>query len=190
MGPTNSEHSATPILEAAAPSIVPLGGDDTSARPQEVKGPSSASQQDAPKAFIPASDSFINSLVSDRDRISTTQPSITEMSQENGVEMPPAPVLPTLPATGHDVPFMNVDLEGVGAARSAQAAGRSLSDVLGTLENSQGIGEEDGPVWAWVSGGGCDVDASSRISWLSSTGTWITSLSKRIPHTFSVFCHL
>ncbi|XP_054891792.1 tectonin beta-propeller repeat-containing protein 1 [Poeciliopsis prolifica] len=177
LGPTNSEHNATPILEAAAPSIVPLGGGDTSAPRQEVKEPSSASQQDAPKAFIPASDSFINSLVSDRDRISATQPSITEMPQENGVEIPPAPVLPTLPATGHDVPFMNVDLEGAGAARSAQAAGRSLSDVLGTLENSQGIGEEDGPVWAWVSGGGCDVDANSRISWLSSTGPLRSSLS-------------
>uniref|UniRef100_A0A3Q2NRW5 Tectonin beta-propeller repeat-containing protein 1 n=1 Tax=Fundulus heteroclitus TaxID=8078 RepID=A0A3Q2NRW5_FUNHE len=173
-------HSATPILEAAAPSIVPLGGTDTSAPPQEVKEPSSAPQQDAPKAFIPASDSFINSLVCDRDRISATQPSITEMPQEDSVELPPAPVLPTLPAAGHDVPFMNVDLEGAEAARGGQAAGRLLSDVLGTLENSQGIGEEDGPVWTWVSGGGCDVDASSQISWVNSFSSCVVFLSQSV----------
>ncbi|MEQ2194044.1 hypothetical protein XENOCAPTIV_021852 [Xenoophorus captivus] len=175
LGPTNSEHSAAPVLEAAASSIVPLGGTDTSAPPQEVNEPSSGPQQDAPKAFIPASDSFINSLVSDRDKTTSTQPSITEMPQEGSVDLPPAPVLPTLPAAGHDIPFMNVDLEGAEATRGAQVAGRSLSDVLGTLENSQGIGEEDGPVWTWVSGGGCDVDASSQISWLSPTGIWTNS---------------
>lgn len=97
------------------------------------------------------------------------------------MELPPAPVLPTLPVAGHDVPFMNVDLEGAEAARSAQAAGRLLSNVLGTLENSHDIGEDDAPVWAWVSGGGCDVDASSQISWLSSTGIWATSLRIIIP---------
>ncbi|XP_038125125.1 tectonin beta-propeller repeat-containing protein 1 isoform X1 [Cyprinodon tularosa] len=177
LGPTNSEHSATPILEAAAPSIVPLGGTESSAPPQELKEASSNPQQDAPKAFIPASDSFINSLVSDRDRTSTMQPSITEMLQEESVEQPPAPLLPTLPTRGHDVPFMNVDLEGAEAARGAQTAGRLLNDVLGSLENSQGIGEEDGPVWTWVSGGGCDVDANSHISWLSPTGPLSSSLS-------------
>lgn len=72
---------------------------------------------------------------------------------------------------------MNVDLEGAEAARSAQAAGLSLGDgstaATYSLETSQGVGEEDGPVWTWISGGGCDVDASSQISWLSPTGTWI-----------------
>uniref|UniRef100_A0A8C9ZTU9 Tectonin beta-propeller repeat-containing protein 1 n=1 Tax=Sander lucioperca TaxID=283035 RepID=A0A8C9ZTU9_SANLU len=144
----------------------------------------SASQQDAPKPFIPASDSFINSLVSDRDKTSTPQLSIAEVQQEEVEEPSPAPILPTPETAGHDVPWMNVDLEGAEAARCAQAAGPLLGEgsaaatyALGTLETSHGVGEEDGPVWTWISGGGCDVDASSQISWLSPTGPLTSSLS-------------
>nr|XP_015801209.2 tectonin beta-propeller repeat-containing protein 1 [Nothobranchius furzeri] len=164
----------TLVLEAEAPSIVPLGGADTHAPPQEAPP---VPKKDAPKAFIPASDSFINSLVSDRDRAPMQQASITEIPQEDVEELPGAAVLPTPPAAGHNVPWMNVDLEGTEAARTSQAAGSSLGDDLGTLESSQRIGEEDGPVWAWISGGGCDVDASSQISWLSPTGPLSSSLS-------------
>ncbi|KAM9745169.1 tectonin beta-propeller repeat-containing protein 1 [Menidia menidia] len=186
LGPADPQHSAahTPVLEAEAPSIVPLGGGDTPAPPQEVKDAPAAPQQDAPKAFIPTSDSFINSLVSDRDRSSTPQTSISELPQEEDEALPPAPILPTPQAGGHDVPWMNVDLEGAEAARSALAAGRSLGDgasaatyALGALDSSKGIGEEDGPVWAWITGGGCDIDASSQISWLSPTGPLTSSLS-------------
>lgn len=177
LGLTDTQTSTidTPVLEAAAPSVVPLGGADTPATPLKTEDSPSATRQDAPKPFIPASDSFINSLVSDRDKTSAPQSSIIEEVEEPS----PAPVLPTPDAVGHDVPWMNVDLEGAGAARSARAAGHSLGDgsaaatyALGTLETSQGIGEEDGPVWTWISGGGCDVDANSQISWLSPTGTW------------------
>ncbi len=179
LGPPDPQNSTndTPVLEAAAPSVVPLGGADTATPPLQTEDAPLASQQDAPKPFIPASDSFINSLVSDRDKTSTPQPSITEVPQEEGEELSPAPILPTPEAAGHDVPWMNVDLEGAEAARSTRAAGPSLSDgsaaatySLGTLETSQGVGIEDGPVWTWISGGGCDVDASSQISWLSPTG--------------------
>lgn len=163
-------------MEAAASSIVPLGGADTPTPPPEREDAPLASQQDAPKPFIPASDSFINSLVSDRDKTST-QLSITEVLQEEVEELSPALILPTPGAVGHDVPWMNVDLEGAEAVRSAQAAGLSLGSgsaaatyTLGSLETSHGVGEEDGPVWAWMSGGGCDVDANSQISWLSPTG--------------------
>lgn len=161
-GPTDPHSPVdTPVVEAEATS-------------QEGKVSVSAPQQDAPKAFIPASDSFINSLVSDRDK-PVVQPA-TVAEEEERKELPPAPVLPApQPA---DVPWMNVDLEGAEAARNAQASGRPLSDApaaaatydLGTLEGSQGVGEEDGPVWAWISGGGCDVDAGSQISWLSPSG--------------------
>uniref|UniRef100_A0A8C3ARJ0 Tectonin beta-propeller repeat-containing protein 1 n=1 Tax=Cyclopterus lumpus TaxID=8103 RepID=A0A8C3ARJ0_CYCLU len=106
------------------------------------------------------------SLVSDRDKTSTAQPPITKVPQEEVTEPSPAPILPTPEAAGHDVPWMNVDLEGAEAARCAQAAGPSTG-ALGTLGTSQGVGEEDAPVWTWISGGGCDVDASSQISWLS-----------------------
>ncbi|XP_051243242.1 tectonin beta-propeller repeat-containing protein 1 isoform X2 [Dicentrarchus labrax] len=186
LGPTDPQNSTndTPVLEAAAPSVVPLGGANSPTPPLKTEDTPSASQQDAPKPFIPASDSFINSLVSDRDKTSTPQPSITEVPQEECEEPSPAPILPTPEAVGHDVPWMNVDLEGAEAARSAQAAGLSSGDgsaaatyALGTLETSHGVGEEDGPVWTWISGGGCDVDASSQISWLSPTGPLTSSLS-------------
>lgn len=184
LGPADPQNSTsnTPLLEAEAPSVVPLGGSDSPTPPQEKEDAPLAPQTNAPKPFIPASDSFINSLVSDRDRTSALQPSITEMPQEEREEPPPAPVLQTPDAGGHDVPWMNVDLEGAEAARGAQTAGPSAGDgsaaatyALGTLESSRGVGEEEGPVWAWISGGGCDMDASSQISWLSPAGIWTTS---------------
>lgn len=186
LGPADPESSTndTPVLEAAAPSVVPLGGADTPSPPLNTEDSPVAPQQDAPKPFIPASDSFINSLVSDRDKTSTPQPAIAEVPQEESEEPSPAPILLTPETAGHDVPWMNVDLEGAEAARSAQAAaataladgGAAATYALGALETSQGVGEEDGPVWAWISGGGCDVDASSQISWLSPTGIWTSSM--------------
>lgn len=148
------------MLEAAAPSVVPLGGEDSpTALPRAEEGPP------GPKPLIPSSDSFINSLVSDRGERTSTgpQPAVAEEGEE------PAPVLPALEASGHDVPWMNVDLEGAQAAAGSSSSAAACFNV-GSLETSQGVGEEDGPVWAWLSGGGCDVDATSQISWLSPTG--------------------
>ncbi|KAI4822581.1 hypothetical protein KUCAC02_008118 [Chaenocephalus aceratus] len=181
--PPNSSKDAA-VLEAAASSVVPLGRADTPTPPLKSDDTPSASLQDAPKTFIPASDSFINSLVSDRDKTSTPQQSITEAPQEEVEEPSPALIALTPGTVRPDVPWMNVDLEGAGAARCAQAAGPSLGDgsaaatyALGTLETPQGVGEADAPVWTWISGGGCDVDASSQISWLSPTGPLTSSLS-------------
>ncbi|XP_029013635.1 tectonin beta-propeller repeat-containing protein 1 isoform X2 [Betta splendens] len=163
---SDPQHSAhdTPVLEAAASSVVPLEGSRTPTPPAE--DAPLASQQEAPKAFIPASDSFINSLVSDRDKPPADAP------PEEGGAAPPA--LTAAPAA-RDAPWMNVDLEGAEAARGAQPAGPSAGAgaaatyALGSLEPPHGAGEEDGPAWAWVSGGGCDVDADSPIGWLSPT---------------------
>ncbi|KAJ4932313.1 hypothetical protein JOQ06_010737 [Pogonophryne albipinna] len=181
--PPNSNKDAA-VLEAAASSVVPLGRADTPTPPLKSDDTPSASLQDAPKTFIPASDSFINSLVSDRDKTSTPQQSITEAPQEEVEEPSPALIALTPGTVRPDVPWMNVDLEGAGAARCAQAAGPSLGDgsaaatyALGTLETPQGVGEADAPVWTWISGGGCNVDASSQISWLSPTGPLTSSLS-------------
>ncbi|KAM7386786.1 hypothetical protein PAMA_009419 [Pampus argenteus] len=185
IGPTDPQNSTndTPVLEAADSSVVPLGGSDTPPLPLKTEDTPRAAQQDTPKPFIPASDSFINSLVSDRDKTSTPQPTIAEIPQEEVENPSPAPILLTPEAVGHTVPWSNVDLEGAEAARSACAAGPLLSEgsagatyALG-LETAQGVGEEDGPVWTWISGGGCDVETSSQISWLSPTGPLTSSLS-------------
>lgn len=178
LGPTDPQNSTndTPVLEAADSSVVPLGGADTTVCPLETEDTPLSAQQDAPKPFIPASDSFINSLVSDRDKMSTPQPSIAEIPQEEVEETSLAPILPTPEATGHNNPWSNVDLEGAEASRSVQALGdcsAGATYAMG-LETAQGVGEEDGPAWAWISGGGCDVDANSEISWLSPTGIGTT----------------
>ncbi|XP_051905239.1 tectonin beta-propeller repeat-containing protein 1 isoform X2 [Hippocampus zosterae] len=172
LGPTDPSNSTndTPVLEAAAPSMVPLGGApivpvDTQDAPT------------APKTLIPASDSFINSLVSDRDKTSTNQQS-SLMIEEKG-QFSPAQILMSPEASGSGTPWSNVDLESAEVARSTQAEGpllRNGSAPYG-LEGAQGVGDEDGPVWAWISGGGCNVDAASQISWLSATGPLVSSLS-------------
>nr|XP_061830301.1 tectonin beta-propeller repeat-containing protein 1-like isoform X3 [Nerophis lumbriciformis] len=171
-GPTEPPNS-TPVLEAADPSVVPLGGSDTAPQRRE-------DTPAAPKSLIPASDSFINSLVSDRDKTSTLQQTIEP--QEEGGRFSPAQILMSPDAAGPITPWSNVDLEGAEASRSTHAAAGACSGNdtaaygLG-LDGSHGIGEEDGPVWAWISGGGCSVDASSQISWLSATGPLVSSLS-------------
>ncbi|KAK5885084.1 hypothetical protein CesoFtcFv8_018832 [Champsocephalus esox] len=162
--PPNSSKDAA-VLEAAASSVVPLGRADTPTPPLKSDDTPSASLQDAPKTFIPASDSFINSLVSDRDKTSTPQQSITEAPQEEVEEPSPALIALTPGTVRPDVPWMNVDLEGAGAARCAQAAGPS------------GLEKRTRPCGPGSLGGGCDVDASSQISWLSPTGPLTSSLS-------------
>lgn len=154
-GPTGTQSSANaaPILESASPSVVPLA---------EPVAPAPTLGSLAPKPFIPTSDSFINSLVSDRDKPSTPQ---------EAEELSPAPVLPTPDPVGHEIPWMNVDLEGAEAARSGKEASGSPAELRGTLETSRVVGESDGPVWTWISGGGCEVDAEWQISWLSPAGT-------------------
>ncbi|KAM9471956.1 tectonin beta-propeller repeat-containing protein 1 isoform 1-T3 [Salvelinus alpinus] len=128
--------------------------------------------QDNPKAFIPTSDSFISSLVADREPLRTPTPSPKKPPQGKDSEATPAPMC-------------NVDLE---AAQSPQGEASSLGragDVgpptsvatypLG-LE-SLGLGEEDGPVWAWISGGGCDVDHTAQMTWLRPADPCSTALS-------------
>lgn len=123
--------------------------------------------QDTPKAFIPTSDSFISSLVADREPLRTPTPSPKKPPQGKDGEATPAPMC-------------NVDLE---AAQSPQGEASSLCRAgdmgpptsvatypLG-LELSLGLGEEDVPVWAWISGGGCDVDHTAQMTWLRPAGT-------------------
>ncbi|XP_077388512.1 tectonin beta-propeller repeat-containing protein 1 isoform X2 [Festucalex cinctus] len=174
LGPTEPSNSTSdaPVLEAAAPSVVPLGG--VSVTPLETQN-----TPIAPKTLIPASDSFINSLVSDRNKTSTNQQS-SALLEEDG-QFSPAQIIMSPQGSGPGAPWSNVDLEGAEAARSTQAERPHLGNGsapygLG-LEGAQGVGEEDGPVWAWISGGGCNVDAASQVSWLSATGPLVSSLS-------------
>ncbi|XP_030232781.1 tectonin beta-propeller repeat-containing protein 1 isoform X1 [Gadus morhua] len=167
--------------------------------------------QDAPKSFIPTSDSFITSLVSDRERSPAAAPrsrSEAPPGEGGGEPLSSAGAAPssspnsTTPlqtlGSGSEagqgavaVPWSTVDLEGVEAARSGQTLGGAAETSMGRggggagaaatyplgLDPLPGAGESDAPVWAWISGGGCDVDASSLISWLSPTGALRSSMS-------------
>ncbi|XP_061160008.1 tectonin beta-propeller repeat-containing protein 1 isoform X1 [Syngnathus typhle] len=164
--PVNST-SNTPVLEASDPSVVPLGGAPVAS--QEINDAPAT-----PQTLIPASDSFINSLVSDRDKSSSNQQSSVPLEEEG--QFSPAQIVLSPDAFGPGAPWSNVDLEGAEAARSTLAEGPRLSDGLG-LDGAQGVGEEEGPVWAWISGGGCNVDAASQVSWLSATGPLVSSWS-------------
>uniref|UniRef100_A0A6Q2XQ74 Tectonin beta-propeller repeat-containing protein 1 n=1 Tax=Esox lucius TaxID=8010 RepID=A0A6Q2XQ74_ESOLU len=130
------------------------------------------------KSSIPTSDSFISSLVADREPLKPLTPThrpftAPGLSQGEDSEASPAPMC-------------IVDLE---AAQSPQGECASMGKAggMGTpssvatyplgLESSMGVVEEEGPVWAWISGGGCDVDHIDQISWLSPSG--MTHLQSR-----------
>lgn len=150
---------------------------------------------DLPKPRIPkvTSDSFISELVSDRegqvgrrDGPPTSGPSIPEEDDtapatvevgDADSKSPPALVLSPSQTSGVQGPqWSNVDLEeaqthlAVGPpAESAETS--SLSSVatyhLGLEEL---YGPDEHPLWAWVSGGGCDVDSHSQLNWFNSVG--------------------
>ncbi|KAM6957068.1 tectonin beta-propeller repeat-containing protein 1 [Aplochiton taeniatus] len=178
--------AASLTLITLPPTTLPdLGPADLPASPLGASDPAAVALGDTvPKPFMPVSDSFITSLVSDRERPSTPQSAQGQEGETSPVSVPLSPEAPT-----KEVPWSNVDLEGAEAARSPPVQGLSPGKAqapapssaatypLG-LEPSQGAGEEEGPVWAWVSGGSCDVDAfSQQISWLSPAGPLTSSIS-------------
>ena len=185
------------MTEASQGSVLGCEDSDLDAFPADVSSsPSSATIPglgDTPKPHVPkvTSDSFISSLVSDRERTPAPQPSSPEEPPGDHQEAAPVSSPASPGAGGPEVPWSNVDLEGAEGAQGAQAEGPSLATAGATgppssvatyplgLEPSQGAGEEEGPVWAWITGGGCDVDSSSQISWLSSTGVVLSKTFSR-----------
>ncbi|KAL0993124.1 hypothetical protein UPYG_G00103560 [Umbra pygmaea] len=129
-----------------------------------------------PKPFIPTSDSFISSLVADREPLRPLTPT-------------PLPLTSLGPPQGEDseatpAPMCNVDLE---VAQNLQEECPSLgkaeviepgcSVATYALGLEPGVGVEDGPVWAWISGGACDIDHKAQISWLTPSDPCSTALS-------------
>ncbi|XP_062308052.1 tectonin beta-propeller repeat-containing protein 1 isoform X2 [Osmerus eperlanus] len=190
--PSDGPEFGGQVTEASQGSVLGCEDSDLDTFPTGVSSsPSSATIPglgDTPKPCVPkvTSDSFISSLVSDRERTPAPQLSSPEEPPGDHQEAAPVPSPASPGAAGPEVPWSNVDLQG---AEGAQAEGPSLATAGATgppssvatyplgLEPSQGMGEEEGPVWAWITGGGCDVDSSSQISWLSPTGPLTSSLS-------------
>lgn len=154
---------------------------------------------DVPKPRIPkvTSDSFISELVSDRegqvgrrDGPPTSGPSIPEEDDtapatvevgDADSKSPPAVVLSPSQSGGLQGPqWSNVDLEEaqthLAVGPPAEAAETSSLSSVATyhLGLEELYGPDEHPLWAWVSGGGCDVDSHSQLNWFNSTGEALT----------------
>ncbi|XP_056607970.1 tectonin beta-propeller repeat-containing protein 1 isoform X1 [Triplophysa dalaica] len=135
----------------------------------EVTAPSQGSvlDTDVPKPRVPkiTSDSFITALVSDRS--DSTVPEGNQVTSQGPDSSIMTPTLPCSQADGADTPWSNVDLEEMKGSipRTAQS---SLATYPFELEQKT-VEQEDVPPWAWVTGGGCDIDSSSPISWLNTS---------------------
>lgn len=88
-------------------------------------------------------------------------------SQTLGPEPHPGPA--SAPA---ELPWTNIDLKEPRKAPSHSAAGlpetTSLSELgLLPLGLEEPYGADDHPLWAWVSGGGCTVEAHTVLKWFT-----------------------
>nr|XP_006637424.1 PREDICTED: tectonin beta-propeller repeat-containing protein 1 isoform X1 [Lepisosteus oculatus]XP_015215748.1 PREDICTED: tectonin beta-propeller repeat-containing protein 1 isoform X1 [Lepisosteus oculatus]XP_015215749.1 PREDICTED: tectonin beta-propeller repeat-containing protein 1 isoform X1 [Lepisosteus oculatus]XP_015215750.1 PREDICTED: tectonin beta-propeller repeat-containing protein 1 isoform X1 [Lepisosteus oculatus]XP_015215751.1 PREDICTED: tectonin beta-propeller repeat-containing len=121
--------------------------------------PASPEWDEPAQSHVPkvTSDSFISELVSDKGR--------PEASQDPGSPSQEA---------SRDPQWSNVDLEeaqtDLAAASTSDAADSSSLSSIATynlgLEGPYGADEH--PLWAWVTAGGCAVDAHTQLSWFSS----------------------
>lgn len=79
---------------------------------------------------------------------------------------------PGLASTPAELPWTNIDLKEPKKAPNHSAASfpetPGLSSLgLFTLGLEEPYGTDDHPLWAWVSGGGCAVEAGSVLKWFT-----------------------
>lgn len=142
---------------------------------------------ETPKPHIPkvTSDSFISELVSDRETAThpkesrpagPTVPEEENIPGEVEAEEQHAAIPVSRSVGSNDPQWSNVDLaEAQGQQMQAgivqePADTCSLSSVATyslAMEDLYGVDER--PLWAWVSGGGCDVDTHSPLNWFNSS---------------------
>lgn len=170
-----STNQACCLIPSASPDSLIPATTDVSVLPTE-----------SPKPHIPkvTSDSFISELVCDRETATHPKESgpagPTVLEEENipdeGEAQEQHAVIPGSQAVGSDHPqWSNVDLaEAQGQQTQAgivqdPADTCSLSSVATySLAPEDLYGADEHPLWAWVSGGGCDVDSHSQLNWFSS----------------------
>lgn len=89
-------------------------------------------------------------------------------------------------STPAELPWTNIDLKEPKRASNQPAAGFPEATGLSSLGPfplgmEEPYGADDHPLWAWVSGGGCAVEAGSVLKWFtvqSGKGTQGTGVSK------------
>lgn len=75
-------------------------------------------------------------------------------------------------STPAELPWTNIDLKEPKKASNPPAAGFSETAGLSSLGlfplgMEEPYGADDHPLWAWVSGGGCAVEAGSALKWFT-----------------------
>ncbi|KAJ4940331.1 hypothetical protein JOQ06_026639, partial [Pogonophryne albipinna] len=150
----------------------------TSSSPESLVDAPTDQPVETPKPHIPkvTSDSFISELVSDREPAKTsreeTPPAVLEeepLAVEEDLKDPCAGV--AIPP--QDPQWCNVDLEEAQIQQTGLVLDSvdtcSLSSVATyTLAMEDPYGADERPLWAWVSGGGCNVDSHSQLNWFNS----------------------
>ncbi|KAI4904006.1 hypothetical protein NFI96_024223, partial [Prochilodus magdalenae] len=196
-------HGVTPTEvtgKAWVPVCAQLDSGHTTNRPSDsclfsgqLTGPSQGSvlscdDSDVPKPYIPkiTSDSFISALVADRSSppegsATASNPTILKVddqvlqegAKEDGAPAQ-APILPSSKLNGGELPWSNVDLEELKAipTSAAQSSVATYPMELGAI-----MEQEETPPWAWITGGGCEIDSNSSISWLETTEAGLLSPS-------------
>lgn len=94
--------------------------------------------------------------------------------------------------TPAELPWTNIDLKEPKKASNQPAAGFPETSGLSSLGlfpmgMEEPYGADDHPLWAWVSGGGCAVEAGSALKWFtvqSGKGTHGAGVSRMSPWPF------
>ncbi|KAL3051202.1 hypothetical protein OYC64_001469 [Pagothenia borchgrevinki] len=170
--------SAVSDVESERGSTDGAAGLVTSSSPESLVDAPTDQPVETPKPHIPkvTSDSFISELVSDREPAKTsreeTPPAVLEeepLALEEDLKDPCAGV--AIPP--QDPQWCNVDLEEAQIQQTGVVLDSvdtcSLSSVATyTLAMEDPYGADERPLWAWVSGGGCNVDSHSQLNWFNS----------------------
>ncbi len=143
---------------------------------------------DIPKPRVPkiTSDSFISALVSDRsapahDPPSAAHPNVPEDNQVTSQESNSSILSPSSPSDGSKTPWSNVDLEEMKGSVPSSARSSVATYPIELQHNT--VVQEELPPWAWVTGGGCDIDSSSHVDLFNISGaTQLKRSSLTHPH--------
>uniref|UniRef100_A0A4W4EAH0 Peroxin/Ferlin domain-containing protein n=1 Tax=Electrophorus electricus TaxID=8005 RepID=A0A4W4EAH0_ELEEL len=115
-----------------------------------------------------ASENFISTLVADRP----ARPEGTQEGQQPAGPFPETPVAPSSQSRGAERQWSNVDLEEIKGSSAVQSSAAVFPIEQGSIEV-----QEELPPWAWITGGGCEIDSNMHITWLEPPDTEFMSPS-------------
>lgn len=157
-----------------------MRGSGTESTPSDTDASSEAErqgpEQPLPKESLDNSGNLKGSLSKGHETSRNTEHSVENARLAEGKEKAPetsssdeghAPA-----STPAELPWTNIDLKEPKKASNQAAAGFSETAGLSSLGlyplgMEEPYGADDHPLWAWVSGGGCAVEAGSALKWFT-----------------------